>query len=136
VGSTSVREVLTKILCDEEPSLDAMESALTLILAACNAHPQGCSVEDIVRYVHEKYPATLRLFPIGVYESVLIDAFRDILDKIKGLWYGVPRGYFKWSAYGTSGLFPKDCFSEQFKKFQERIVAAAPATFEDFEKLI
>ncbi len=136
IGDRYVQEILAKIICTDEASLDVMESALTLILAACKEHPEGASVEDIIAHVHQRYPGKLRVFPVRDCSGALSEAFVSTLAKIKGLCYGIYRGYFNWSGYGTSGFFPYDCFSDQFKKFQEQIVEAAPATFDDFEKLV
>ncbi|MFS8082730.1 MAG: hypothetical protein ACMG51_04705 [Ginsengibacter sp.] len=136
VGSRDVQNILIKIVKDENAALDSMESALTLISAACMEHPGGCSVEKIIEYVHKRYPGHLRLFSIADFSSSLTKAFVDTLAEIKGLWYSLSRGYFNWSGYGTSGSFQHDCFSDQFVKFQERIVEVSPATFDDFEKLV
>lgn len=136
VGNNEVQAILAKIVPTEEATLDMMENALTLILAACNEHPEGCSVQDIITHVQERYPGKLRVFPVRDCSEALSDAFAGTLDKITDLCYGISRGYFNWSGYGTSSFFPHDCFSTQFKKFQEQIVEAAPATFDDFEKLV
>lgn len=136
VGNMDVQTILAKIVCDERAPLDTLESALNLISVACNEHPDGCSVENIIMYIQTKHPGKLRLFPVYSCDQALTEDFVSILAKITGLSYGISRGYFNWSGCGMSGFYPHDCFSYQFKKFQERIVAAAPATFDDFEKLI
>ena len=70
------------------------------------------------------------------WEQHLKSDFTAILDKIPGFSYGAKRGFFYWSASGTSGVFGSSVLSEEFNLFQRDVVQRNPKTLDDFEEVL
>lgn len=137
IESPAVRELLKKLAKIEDPTVDVLTSVLGALLIGCIEHPDGASVEDIVSCACRLFPSQVRSFPASEdWERHFTAPFRQVLAQIPGLSYGAKRGYFHWSAFGTSGDFGSNCLSDEFNEFQERIAKNMPKTFEEFEKFL
>ena len=78
----------------------------------------------------------LRSLDIVDLKQLIRTDFTNTIAAIQGLTYAFDKGFFSWSAFGTSGIFPSDCSDEQFAQFQETVVQQQPITFDDFEGLL
>lgn len=58
---------------------------------------------------------------------------KTILDNINDFTYSIVRGFLVWSAYGTSGRLPYDCFDNRFINFQQLLCERSPQTFDEIE---
>jgi len=132
-----IRALLKKLAKVEEPSLDELAGVLGALTIGCIEHPNGANAEDVIACAARMYPAQVRSFPVSEdWERHLSPEFKQVLAQIPGLSYGAKRGFFHWSAFGTSGVFGWNCLSREFKEFQQKIVDSVPETFEDFERVL
>lgn len=133
--STDLRELLRPLSKSENPTLDELEGVLGVLIISSFHHPEGGTVDELLRSANRKTPNQLRSLVVADLKQFIRDDFRAVLAAIPSLTYSFDKGFFTWSGFGTSGTFPQDCASEQFAEFQEEVVRQRPLTFEDFEGL-
>lgn len=132
-----LRQQVAELSHCESPTDDAIYGAFCMLLIACSEHPQGATVSELVAAAGKLLPGQLRLLPTDTdWASLLEPTFRRALAEIQGLVYSVNRGFFHWSAFGTSGVFSSSVLSEEFKQFQNDIAHRQPKTFEEFEEVL
>ncbi|MDR2331512.1 MAG: hypothetical protein LBE58_18080 [Comamonas sp.] len=132
-----VRTILSKLARVEDPTMDELVGVFASLLMSCTEHMDGGSLDAIIAFANRTQPGLLRVFPADTdWSQKLTPDFVKVLANIPGLSYGVGRGYFAWSAFGTSGVFSSDCASPQFERFQQLIVREQPKTFEELESYL
>lgn len=105
-----------------------------VLLLACINHPEGCRVDQLIKFANSLQPSQIRTLDDGALP--LLEEFVSVLAGISGLTYDIERGFFSWSGFGTSGVLGFDCSSAEFKQFQDVVIQKQPKTFDDFELLI
>lgn len=132
-----LQENLRKVVKVEHATLDELVAAFGVLILACMENPDGCSVDEIVKNANRYFPAQIRTLAEGDDGAKLLaEDFVNTLARIPRLTYDVKRGFFSWSAFGTSGVLGFDCSSDEFKQFQENVVQQQPMTFDQFEALL
>ena len=132
-----LREQLTQIVNVDDPTDDVLVGAFGMILIACLNYPGGADARELLAHCSKLYPNQLRLANMDeAWEQHLKSDFTAILDKIPGFSYGAKRGFFYWSASGTSGVFGSSVLSEEFNLFQRDVVQRNPKTLDDFEEVL
>lgn len=97
----------------------------------------GCGTcDELLISAQSLSPHLIRLMPHQIVDFTLLDGFTEVLDQIDGLLYCLSKGFFQWEAFGTSGVFPHNCLSQEFGRFQRRIINHKPPTFDAFELLL
>ncbi len=128
---------LKELVHSPDATKEALCGAFGALMMACINKPDGASVEELLADASLFYPGTIRLFPTKKdWQGQLSVDFTKILATIPGLVYSADRGFFRWKAYGTSGIFGSSVLSEEFAKFQDIVVRTAPKTFEEFEGVL
>lgn len=130
-----LRNILSKITRAEHPTVDQMEAAFGVLLHTLSKYPTGCTMRELVSETSRIFPAQLRMFGAET-GYVLLPEFQEMLCKIPGLGYDLQRGYFSWSAMGTTGTLPFPCADGKFIDFQRAVVQAKPDSFDRFEELL
>jgi len=132
-----IQDTLRAIAKVDNPKLDELVSVLGVLVLACSQYPNGCPIDELIRYANSYFPAQIRALDAvdGKVEFTREDFLRTLAD-IEDLTYDFKRGFFCWSGLGTSGVLGFDCSSDQFKQFQESVVRQQPKTFDDFEVLL
>lgn len=131
----SLHPVLSGLARSRAPEQDELVGVLGVLIIACLNHPEGGSVDEILRSAHRYTPNQLR--SSGVLEPVVLRVrFGEILAEIEGLTYDVSQGFFTWAGLGTTGGFDFDCADIRFSQFQELIERECPTTFDGFEELL
>lgn len=136
IESEDVQNLLRQLAKVENPNLDELAGVFGILIIACGEHPEGARVNEIVKTANSFFPNQLRSFSVADKQPLLSEEFVCRLAMISGLSYAIERGFFRWAAFGTSGVFGFDCTNEQFKQFQEDVVQQQPTTFEEFERLL
>lgn len=135
--SPDLRQQVAKLSHCETPTHDAIYGAFCMLQMACNEHPQGATVLELLKRASSFCPGQLRLPPPEEdWESHLDPKFKQALAVVPGLVYSVQRGFFHWSGFGTSGVFGSSVLSNEFNQFQNDIVQQQPKTFEEFEEVL
>jgi hypothetical protein len=118
-------------------SLDALAGVFGMLMVAHINMPQGAHIEDLMKAASNCHPGVIRLLPFTQHwqEHLKLD-FTKILATIPGLLYSADRGFFRWSGFGTSGIFGSSVLSRDFMAFQDEVIRIAPKTFEDFEGVL
>ncbi|AZS77384.1 MAG: hypothetical protein E2591_30465 [Achromobacter sp.] len=128
---------LKELAHNPDATKEALCGAFGALMMACINRPEGAHVEELLSDASLFYPGTVRLFPTEKdWQDQLRVDFTKILATIRGLAYSADRGFFRWQAFGTSGIFGSSVMSEEFVKFQDTVVRTAPKTFEDFEGVL
>jgi len=128
---------LKELAHNPDATKEALCGAFGALMMACINKPDGAHVEELLSDASLFYPGTVRLFPTGkAWQDHLRVDFTKILATIPGLVYSADRGFFRWKAFGTSGIFGSSVLSEEFATFQDIVVRTAPKTFEDFEGVL
>ncbi|HEX7815800.1 hypothetical protein [Dyella sp.] len=133
----ALREHLAVLSHVEKPTDDALTGTFGALLMACIEFPDGATVSQLLGKAAGLFPGQIRLLPDDQdWERHFDLRFRQVLDRIEGLMYGASRGFFQWTAFGTSGVFAQSVLSEEFALFQNQIVKLQPKTFEAFEEAL
>ncbi|MCE4543270.1 MULTISPECIES: hypothetical protein [unclassified Caballeronia] len=131
-----LREKLAALTRVENPKDDELEATFSALLLAWVRVLGGSSVEEIVQSARKQSPQLLRVFPLTDGVEFLQQAFKDALARIPGLSYSVKRGFFSWNADGVSVTLERDCASEEFGRFQQRVINAKPNDIDAFWDLM
>lgn len=132
-----VKEMLRAITMVDNPSDDVLEGTFSSLLIAKRSRGEVMTVKDVLTHASKIFPTQVRPFPINQdWLSYINPNFREILDRISGLTYGMERGVFHWKGYGTSGVFGSAVNTEIFTLFQEKIINNPPTDFEEFEEAL
>lgn len=132
-----LRYWLVEISNVEDPTDDVLVGAYCALLAAFVNSPDGANVSELLASAAKMYPGQIRLSPQNAnWGDLLDDSFKTKIDRIPGLMYVAARGFFRWEAFDTSGVFPFDLTSVEFKEFQRLVVTQNPQTFDEFEELL
>ena len=118
------------------PNVDELEGVLATVMMGCFQHPNGASIHQILKDACRVVPTLLCAWQITDVAVFVRSDFKSVLDRINGLAYSFDKGFFRWKAYGTSGVFSVDCSTKQFAEFQDSVVQNKPTTFDDFEGLL
>jgi hypothetical protein len=118
------------------PTKDELAGVLGVLIIGCMNNPEGASIDAILRSANGCVPSLLRVEDLIDERAALRAQFVSILAQIAGLSYDVSKGFFSWSAFGTSGVLPFSCRDPQFVQFQENVEQVAPTTFDGFEELL
>ncbi|RAS27942.1 hypothetical protein [Paraburkholderia bryophila] len=131
-----LREHLLALTRKEKPDLDDLEGAFSALLLAWIKVVGESSVEAIAQAARQQSPQLLRTFPLTDGEQHLLPQFIDALAGVTDLRYSVKRGFFSWTAEGFSETFTCECGSEEFARFQQRVIRAKPSNLDDFWELL
>jgi hypothetical protein len=130
-----LKENLSLLTRVANPQGDELANAYGALIVGLMQHDGG-SVLGVLEAAQSTSPALLRLMPSQM-SSVKLDAnFLNVLAQIPHLKYCAERGFFEWSAYGTSGVLEFNCLDEKFTRFEARVVKKNPKCFDDFEELL
>jgi hypothetical protein len=132
----SLREKLAALTRVENPQLDELEATFSSLLLGWVRVVGSSSVEDLVKSARKQSPQLLRVFPLTDGNEFLQQEFLDILARIPDLHYSVKRGFLSWTAEGVSVTLDRDCGSEEFSRFQQRVIHAKPKNFDDLWDLM
>ncbi|KVE90630.1 hypothetical protein WJ01_01200 [Burkholderia vietnamiensis] len=131
-----LRETLSALTRVENPEFDELEATFSALLLAWVRVVGGSPVQDIVQSARKQSPQLLRVFPLTDGKEFLQQEFLDALAGIPDLRYSVKRGFFSWAAEGVSVTLDRDCSSEEFGRFQQRVIQAKPKNIDDFWDLM
>lgn len=127
-----VRDSLKQITRSENPTIDQLEAVLGVLYLACMHTKGGKSLWQMYEVASRQHPNQLRLFE----EFNVMPEFEDALNRIRNLSYNFDRGFFNWSALGTSGTLGVSCANEKFVEFQKRVIQRQPTTFDALEEFL
>lgn len=130
------REAIKYLCAFEEPEPDKIECVAKVLLGAWVAEAKAdVSLKDILTKAQSSSPSFIRSFD----DTLLLDPeVAGILSNITGLRYSLSKGFLHWQ-YGNNidrGTIPYPIGHPNFNRFQERIKASNPETFEAFEVLL
>jgi len=131
-----IQDVLRPLSKSLSPTMDELVSVYGVLILGCMLHPEGASVDEIIRSAKRYVPDQLGSIGVVDMKKFVTPEFVHILGAIPGLVYAFDKGFFSWKAFGTSGVFEVDCSTEQFKQFQATVIQQQPATFDEFEGLL
>lgn len=131
-----LRDCLKELTRLENPADDELCSVFGAFVMGIRRCDGSGSTETMFKCGRDGSPGLIRLIPSEMNAFNYVRDFVRTLAKIDGLTYGVSRGYFTWEAFGTSGILPFNCLSNDFIRFQEKVVRHSPPNFDDFEKLL
>ena len=126
-----------KYLCAfEDPPPDKIECVAKVLLGVWAADAKSdVSILDILTKAQDSSPSFIRSFD----DTLLLDSeVARILSNITGLSYSLSKGFLHWQ-YGHNidqGTIPYRIGHPSFDRFQNRIKASKPTTFEAFEVLL
>lgn len=135
IEHTPLRNLLAQLTRLEDASDDELAYVLGMLMLGMQQAPSQ-TVDAVIERAQGASPSLIRLFHWQMHNVKLQPEFVNVLDKIPELKYGIERGFFHWNALGTSGVLQFNCLSHDFLRFQARVIASAPKTFEQFEELI
>lgn len=131
-----LRKAMAALTRTEHPSDDDLASAFGALLLSWILVVGGCAVEDILQSARQRSPQLLRVFPLTDGTESLQQEFLDALAAVPNLHYSVKRGFFSCAAEGLSVTLDRDCASEEFLRFQRRVIQEKPRNFDDFWDLL
>jgi NADH:ubiquinone oxidoreductase subunit C len=131
-----VRDSLKRITRSENPTIDQLEAVLGVLYLACMHTKGGKSLWQMYEVASRQHPNQIRLFETFNPSMYVMPKFEDALKRIQNLSYNFDRGFFNWSALGTSGTFGVSCANEKFVEFQKRVIQLQPTTFDDLEEFL
>ncbi|KPQ33496.1 MAG: hypothetical protein HLUCCA11_18390 [Phormidesmis priestleyi Ana] len=126
-----------KYLCAfEDPAPDKIECVAQVLLGSWSScSKSGLSVIDILTKAQNSSPSFIRSFD----GTLLLDSeVASILSNIANFQFNLSKGFLHWQ-YGHNidqGTIPYCISHPNFRRFQERIKASNPKTFEEFEILL
>ena len=126
-----------KYLCAfEDPAPDKIECVAKVLLGVWAADTKSdLSVIDILTKAQNSSPSFIRSFD----DTLLLDPeVASILSDITNFSYSLSKGFLHWrySDNVDQGTIPNRIGHPSFNRFQERIKASKPETFEEFEVLL
>ena len=132
-----IQSLLRPLATIADAPVDTLVGVLMALHGGCGEVPEGCHVRGILEIAAKYNPGQIRVLPATVNWTDRLDpALRRTLANIVGLRYDADRGFFNWSAFGTSGIFGFDCSDKRFSEFSRSVVEAQPVTFADLEPLL
>ncbi|WP_158014512.1 hypothetical protein [Ralstonia solanacearum] len=131
-----VRDKLAALTRTEDPTLDELGSAFGALMIAWIGVTGVCSIEGIMQAARQQSPQLLRSYPWTSGEQFLRPELNAALAGVSDLLYTVKRGFFSWACEGCSGTLTCECDSEEFSRFQQRVIQAKPKHFDDFWSLL
>lgn len=131
-----VRDKLAALTRTEHPTLDELESVFGALMIAWIGVTGACSIEGIMLAARQQSPQLLRSYPWTSGEQLLRSEFKAALAGVSDLLYTVKRGFFSWAGGGCTGTLTCECGSEEFSRFQQRVIQAKPKHFDDFWSLL
>lgn len=134
--STAVLNSLTQLARVDNPTNDELANVFGALLHGITINNGRGTCDDLLASAQSLSPHLIRLMPDQVSNFKLLDGFDETLAKIGGLVYRLSKGFFHWEAFGTSGVFSQNCLSQEFERFQRRVVENKPVTFDGFEILL
>lgn len=137
IENTNVQDLLRKLAKNENAAIDELVGVFCALNSSCLQYPDGCSVEQVIKHAVDMYPGQIRSFPVDVDWTLQLDKkFVNVLANFPGLTYGATRGFFYWSAFGTSGILGFNCGHVRFRQLQDMVIQAQPTTFLELEALL
>lgn len=134
--NSAVLSSLTQLARVDNPTNDELANVFGALLHGITINNGQGTCGDLLASAQSLSPHLIRLMPDQVSAFNLLDGFDGVLAKIDGLKYRLSKGFFHWEAFGTSGVFPQNCLSQEFERFQRRVVQQMPVTFDEFEVLL
>lgn len=134
--SPALRSFLTQLSRVEDPKDDELVDVFGALLHGILSNHGRGDCGQFLSGAQSLSPHLIRLMPDQLTHFKLLEGFEATLAKVEGLLYRLSRGFFHWEAFGTSGVFRQNCLSQEFERFQRRIVECQPATFDEFEVLL
>jgi hypothetical protein len=134
--SPELQDLLRPLSKKPKPSLADLESVFGVLIIATFSEPHGATVDTLLRTANREQPYQLRCFDVVDLKQYVQPEFEAVLASVPGLSYSFDKGFFSWSAFGTSQTLHTDCTSEEFARFQKRIVQKKSLTFDEFEELL
>jgi hypothetical protein len=132
----ALRSLLKQLARVDNPTNDELTNVFGALLHGITIKDGRGTCDDLLAGAQSLCPHLMRLMPDQVNGFKLLDGFDEVLAKIDGLMYRLSKGFFHWEAFGTSGVFPQNCLSQEFGRFQRRVVESKPVTFDEFEILL
>jgi hypothetical protein len=125
-----------KHLCAFDDQIDKVETVAAVLLGAWKSiEKSSITVSDIIEKAKNHRPSFIR----ALSENYQPDSrLLKILDNIENFNYDIQKGFMRWTYRDglERGVFPYDCESETFKKFQGYIIEKNPLKFEDIEQML
>lgn len=143
--SKEIQGQLSKIVTSNNPHLAALQDVFGVLINACDCHPNGCGVDQLIRHANSIRPPQLRNPPGNAHifsdTPTLSPDFISILVKIEGLKISFSDGCVTWEAtigksFTTAGMIPFALSSDEFQDFQTSVIRTKPKTFDDFEAIL
>lgn len=135
-GAPEFHDAIKYLCAFENPAPDKIECVAKVLLGVWVADAKSdVSILDILTKAQDSSPSFIRSFD----DTLLLDPeAARILSNITGLSYRLAKGFLHWQ-YGNNidqGTFPHRIGHPSFDRFQNRIKASNPTTFEAFEVLL
>lgn len=129
-------EAIRYLCAFENPAPDKVECVAKVLLGVWAADTKSdLSVIDILTKAQDSSPSFIRSFD----NTLLLDSeVAGILSNIANFSYNLSKGFLHWQ-YGNSieqGTIPNRIGHPSFNRFQQRIKASRPKTFEELEILL
>ncbi len=129
-------EAIRYLCAFENPAPDKVECVAKVLLGVWAADTKSdLSVIDILTKAQDSSPSFIRSFD----NTLLLDSeVAGILSNIANFSYNLSKGFLHWQ-YGNSidqGTIPNRIGHPSFHRFQQRIKASRPKTFEELEILL
>ena len=127
-----LRENLKYLTRVEDPTDDELEGAFGALLCALIAQNKVSCSKAIFKRGQQQSPQLLRLLPEQAEDFQCDPRFEETLARIGGLVWNLKRGFFTWSIQEFSGVLEYNCLSEDFTRFQQRVIQSSPSNFSEF----
>lgn len=134
--NSQLRDLLIKLSRVADPANDELVNVFGALLHGILSNNGRGDCDQLFLGAQSLSPHLIRLMPDQLADFKVLDGFETTLAKVAGLMYRFSRGFFHWKAFGTSGVFHQNCLSQEFERFQRRVVECQPATFDEFEVLL
>lgn len=131
-----LRLYLAELARVDKPTDDELSNVLGALVHGIRAKG-GVGMSDEMLYGAQGLsPHLIRLMPDQMQGFRLEQGFEETLAKVRGLVYLLSKGFFQWEAMGTSGVFSQNCLSQEFLRFQRRVMQQVPTMLDEFEALL
>ncbi|MDY3558724.1 hypothetical protein R5W23_005881 [Gemmata sp. JC673] len=117
--------------------LRAIVEEFALAWIECEPDGEGvCDLGRMIQFLRDR-PSYRVHRPLPAVMHADWDRFGEVLAAVPDLIWHVSGGHFEWSLPPReAGLFTVPCDSDGFQRFVDRVLAAQPRSFDDFEGLL
>lgn len=121
------------------PSFHDLGEVLGILCGAWMRFGTAASAFDIITVARSSSPTLIRPLASDDEAALMLrNDFKAALARVENFSYSVVKGFFSWevrhpNGSTDTGVLSHDCFSDQFRAFQSRVVKLAPTSFESME---